>query len=164
MTLAPEDVRRIRIAYARAKKGGSPEGALRRLAKRYKITVPMITSIINGGAWKTLAEASAKRKRASPLVTVFALVDPRYNNVRYLDVAADLESVIRALSDSATGELRTWIEELKSLGLYPDLRILERGVPWNKRFGALNRHRECKSFTILFNNFQGHLIRKPNLL
>lgn len=61
-------------------------------------------------------------------VAIYALVDPRSNIARYIGQSVSPESRylqhIRGKTEASAAK-RAWIEELRSLGLVPTLRILE---------------------------------------
>ena len=65
-----------------------------------------------------------------PNYTVYALIDPRDNNIRYIGITDNPE---RRLDEHLSGRggntpKRTWINELRELGLTPRMQPLERGL------------------------------------
>jgi hypothetical protein len=79
-----------------------------------------------------------KRPMCNVPVFVYALKDPRTNEFRYVGQSANLDARLIAHIGNLvfqTEAKEKWIDELRSLGLKPDLEILEE-IPKKRRFLA----------------------------
>lgn len=69
---------------------------------------------------------SMKRRR-SIAHTVYALTDPRTNDIKYVGVTSNMqERLARHLKREDKGKKSDWIQELQELGLQPQMEILEQ--------------------------------------
>jgi len=61
---------------------------------------------------------------------VYALIDPRNNEIRYIGITANPDRRLEEHSSGRGGNIpkRTWITELYELGLTPRMQLLETGL------------------------------------
>lgn len=61
--------------------------------------------------------------------TVYALIDPRDNNIRYIGITYDPDRRLKEhLSNDSNVLKRNWVNELRQFGLTPRMHLLETGL------------------------------------